>query len=243
MSNIIEKLKSDENYYGEFGSKYISNSDIGSLLKNPRMFKVREEPTVPMLQGSYLHTAMLEPEKLVNFEVVEASTRNTNIYKDAVSHSSSAILLLKNEQDELDSLVSTMKGNFFFYENIYREGNVFEQPAVMDIFGMPFKGKADIVSEDILIDIKTTSDIDKFRYSAREYNYDSQAYIYSQLFGKPLVFYVVCKKSHRLGVFEPSEDFVLGGRDKVMRAIEVYKKFFSKDATEDINNYFIQDTL
>jgi hypothetical protein len=243
MSNIIEKLKSDENYYGEFGSKYISNSDINTLLKNPRMFKVREEPTVPMLQGSYLHTAMLEPEKLVNFEVVEASTRNTNIYKDAVSHSSSSILLLKNEQDELDSLVSTMKGNFFFYENIYREGNVFEQPAVMDIFGMPFKGKADIVSEDILIDIKTTSDIDDFRWSAKKYNYDSQAYIYSQLFGKPLVFYVVCKKSHRLGVFEPSEEFILGGRDKVMRAIEVYKKFFSKDATEDINNYFIQDTL
>lgn len=243
MSNIIEKLKSDDNYYGEFGSQYISNSDIGTLLKNPRMFKVRQEPTVPMLQGSYLHTAMLEPEKLVNFEVVEASTRNTNIYKDAVSNSSSPILLLKNEQEELDSLVSTMKGNFFFYENIYREGNVFEQPAVMDIFGMPFKGKADIVSEDILIDIKTTSDIDDFRWSAKKYNYDSQAYIYSQLFGKPLVFYVVCKKSHRLGVFEPSEDFVLGGRDKVMRAIEVYKKFFSKDATEDINNYFIQDTL
>jgi hypothetical protein len=63
------------------------------------------------------------------------------------------------------------------------------------------------------------------------------------LFGKPLVFYVVCKKSHRLGVFEPSDDFVLGGRDKVMRAVEVYNKFFSKDATEDINNYFIQDTL
>ena len=243
MSNVIEQLRDDANYYGEFGSKYISNSDIGTLLKNPRMFKVREEPTVPMLQGSYLHTAMLEPEKLVNFEVVEASTRNTNIYKDAVSNSSSSILLLKNEQDELDSLVSTMKGNFFFYDNIYREDNVFEQPAVMDIFGMPFKGKADIVSEDILIDIKTTSDIDDFRWSAKKYNYDSQAYIYSQLFGKPLVFYVVCKKSHRLGVFEPSEDFVLGGRDKVMRAIEVYKKFFSKDATEDINNYFIQDTL
>lgn len=243
MSKVIEKLKNDADYYGEFGSQYISNSDIGTLLKNPRMFKVREQPTVPMLQGSYLHTAMLEPEKLHNFQVIEASTRNTNIYKDAVSHSSNSILLLKNEQDELDTLVNAMKGNFFFYDNIYRDGNVYEQPAVGEIFGTPFKGKADIVSEDILIDIKTTSDIDDFRWSAKKYNYDSQAYIYSQLFGKPLVFYVVCKKSHRLGIYEPSEDFVLGGRDKVMRAIEVYKKFFSKDATEDINNYFIQEML
>lgn len=243
MSKILEQLSNDANYYGEVGSKYISNSDIGALLKNPRQFKVREEPTVAMLQGSYLHTAMLEPHKLVNFEVVEASTRNTNIYKEAVSNSSEAILLLKSEREELDALVSTMKGNFFFYDNIYRDGNVFEQPAVGEIFGLPFKGKADIVSEDILIDIKTTSDIDDFKWSARKYNYDSQAYIYSQLFGKPLVFYVICKKSHRLGVFEPSEDFILGGRDKVQRAVAVYNQFFGPNATDDINNYFIKEVL
>jgi hypothetical protein len=243
MSKDIQKLRSDENYYGEFGSRWISNSDIGTLLKNPRQFKVRGETTVPMVQGSYLHTAMLEPHKLQEFQVVEASTRGTNIYKDAVSHSSSPVLLLRSERDELDALVSVMKGNFFFYDSIYREGNLYEEPAVGEIFGIPFKGKADIVTDEILIDIKTTSDIDDFRWSAKKYNYDSQAYIYSQLFGKPLLFYVVCKKSHRLGVFEPSEDFVLGGRDKVMRAVEVYNKFFSKDATEDINNYFIRESL
>ena len=240
---IIDNLRSDENYYGEFGSKYISNSDIGSLLKNPKAFKVRQDPTVPMIQGSYLHTAMLEPDKLSNFEIVQASSRNTNIYKDAVSHSSSPILLLKNEQDELDLLVGTMKGNYYFYENIYREGNLYEEPAIGDLFGLPFKGKADIVTDDILIDIKTTSDIDDFKWSARKYNYDSQAYIYGQLFGKPLVFYAICKKSHRLGVFEPSEDFLMAGRDKVMRAVDVYNKFFSANATEDINNYFITETL
>lgn len=243
MSKIIDTLRSDENYYGEFGSKYISNSDIGNLLKNPKMFKVREEPTLAMLQGSYLHTAMLEPHKLVNFEIVEASTRNTNIYKDAVARSQEPMLLLMSEKNELDNLVATMKGNFYFYENIYREGNVYEEPAVGELFGLPFKGKADIVTEDMLIDIKTTGDIDDFRWSAKKYNYDSQAYIYNQLFGKPLVFFVICKKSHRLGVFEPSEEFIMSGRDKVQRAIEVYNKFFSKDATEDINNYFIQDTL
>ena len=243
MENAINTLRDDFNYYGEFGSKYISNSDIGTLLKNPRMFKVREEPTVPMLHGSYLHTAMLEPEKLVNFEIVDASTRNTNIYKDAVSHSSNPILLLRNEKDELDLLVGTMKSNFFFYDNIYKDGNLYEEPAIGELFGLPFKGKADIVTDEILIDIKTTSDIDDFKWSARKYNYDSQAYIYGQLFGKPLVFYVICKKSHRLGVFEPSEDFLMNGRDKVVRAVEVYNTFFSASATEDINNYFIKEEL
>jgi len=240
---IIEELKKDSSSYGEFGSKYISNSDIQSLLKNPKQFKVREAPTLPMLHGSYLHTAMLEPEKLVNFEVVEASTRNTNIYKDAVAKSGKDMLLLKHEQDELDVLVATMKGNFHFYDSIYNPSNTYEEPAISEIYGLPFKGKADIVCEDMLIDIKTTSDIDDFKWSAKKYNYDSQAYIYQQLFGKPLVFFVICKKSHRLGVFHPSEDFVMGGKNKVEKACEVYEKFFGKNKTEEINNYFVEEVL
>lgn len=240
MKTIIEELREDSNYYGEYGSQFISNSDIGTLLKNPKQFKVREEPTLAMLQGSYLHTALLEPEKLSNFEIVEASTRNTNIYKDA---SKGNLLLLKHEKDELDSLVTTIKGNFKFYEDIYAEGNIYEEPATMELFGLPFKGKCDIVCEDFLIDIKTTSDIDDFKWSARKYNYDSQSYIYQQLFDKPLIFYVICKKSHRLGIFEPSEEFILSGKDKVLRAVEVYKKFFSKDNTEDINNFIVKETL
>jgi len=239
----IEKLKSDEAYYGDYGSKWLSNSDINTLLKNPKQFKVKESPTLPMLQGSYFHTALLEPEKLVNFEIVEASTRNTNIYKDAVVKRGKDMLLLKHEQNELDAMINTIKGNFFFYDNIYNPSNVYEQPAIGELFGLPFKGKADIVCEDMLIDIKTTSDIDEFKWSAKRYNYDSQAYIYQHLFDKPLVFYVICKKSHRLAVYEPSEDFVLGGKHKVEQACDVYNKFFGENKTEDINNYFMQEVL
>jgi hypothetical protein len=31
----IEKLRDDEHYYGPFGKKYLSNSDISTLLTNP----------------------------------------------------------------------------------------------------------------------------------------------------------------------------------------------------------------
>ena len=32
---ILEKLKIDEEYYGEFGNQYLSNSHVGRLLKDP----------------------------------------------------------------------------------------------------------------------------------------------------------------------------------------------------------------
>lgn len=243
MKNVIEELRNDSNYYGDYGSKFLSNSSIGVLLSNPKLFGVKQAPTVPMLRGSYFHAAILEPHKLGEFEFVEASTRNTNIYKDAIANSDKDILLLKNEVDDLEEMINTIKSNFFFYENIYKEGNIYEEPAIGELFGLPFKGKADIVTDEILIDIKTTSSIKDFRYSARKYNYDSQAYIYQHLFDKPLVFYVIDSATKELGVFEPSEEFLLSGRDKVLRAIEVYNKFFSDSATEDISNFFITETL
>jgi len=237
---MLDRLRNDEDYYGEYGSQFLSNSTVGVLLSNPKLYGVKQDPTVPMLQGSYFHTALLEPEKLNNFDIVEASTRNTNIYKDA---SQGKLLLLKNEVDNLEEMVGVIKSNFFFYENIYADGNLYEEPAIMELFGHKFKGKADIVTDEIVIDIKTTSNIKDFRWSAKKYGYDSQAYLYQQFFDKPLVFYVIDKTTHELGVFEPTEDFVLGGRDKVLRAVEIYEKFYGKNKTEDINNYFIKETL
>ena len=38
-SNIIEQLRDDSKYYGDFGKQYLSNSDIYNLLKNPRQFR------------------------------------------------------------------------------------------------------------------------------------------------------------------------------------------------------------
>ena len=53
-------------------------------------------------------------------------------------------------------------------------GNVvYEEPHVVELFGNKWKGKADIVNheEKLVIDLKTTADIDKFRWSASKYNY------------------------------------------------------------------------
>jgi hypothetical protein len=242
-TNIIEQLKNDANYYGDLGKQFLSNSDIGDLLYNPKNFKKKSETTKALIEGSYFHTAMLEPNKLPYIQVVDASSRNTNIYKDAVKESGGSMLLLRSEVDDLNNIVNIMKGNLHFYDNIYAQGNQFEVPNVKEIYGAMWKGKADIVTNDMIIDIKTTSDINSFRYNAKKYNYDSQAYLYQEFFGKPMVFYVVDKTTGMLGEYSCSDDFLESGRIKVISAVDQYNKFFGKDAWADINSYIIEEEL
>ena len=47
---VLERLKNDEDYYGDFGKKFISNSDIRTLMTNPLGFK---EPSSSSSSLSY----------------------------------------------------------------------------------------------------------------------------------------------------------------------------------------------
>lgn len=237
---ILELLKEDEQYYSGVGKNYLSNSDIGSLLKNPKEFGVERPDNVNFAKGRLFHQLILEPHKAKNVNCIDVNSRNTKAYKE---QSQGNVVLLQKEVDEIISLTKLMLGNVDFFDMIRETNNSYEVPAIKEIKGVMWKGKADIVNEHVLIDLKTTSDISKFKWSARDYNYDSQAYIYQQLFNKPLIFLVVDKVSKSLGMFEPTPEFIDRGEAKVEQAIEVYNTFFSDKATEDINNYFINEQL
>ena len=233
--NVIDPLRDDSKYYGEFGRQYLSNSDIGNLLNNPNAFRKEVKKEKPLIMGAYFHTAMLEDHKLGEYDIVDVASRNSKAYKDVCPPDD--ILLLQNEVDEINVWANKLKSNFEISDFIYDEGNVYEQPMVKEIQGMLWKGKADIVHKDFVIDLKTTADQDKFKWSAYNYNYDSQAYIYQQLFGKQMVFITICKKSLRLKKWYTTPEFIASGEEKVSRAIEVYNRFFSDQSTEDINNF------
>jgi hypothetical protein len=186
---------------------------------------------------------ILEPEKAKNLKYVDASTRTTKIYKDFCEENNLPFCLLQKEKEDIENLVSIINGNIVFFEELYKKGNQYEVPAIAEIQGMMWKGKADIVTDNEIIDLKTTSDIDKFKWNAKKYNYDSQCYIYQTLFGKPLVFYTIDKTTGILGIFRPTEEFVKGGEVKVGKAIEVFNKYFGDNPTDDIENYYIDEML
>lgn len=243
MEEVLNKLRDDSHYYGEFGKQYLSNSDIGTLLSNPKEFGVSRPDNANFAKGRLFHQLILEPEKAESWEFVDVSSRNTKAYKEFCEEKGLEFALLTKEAMEIKQLVDVMMGNMDFYEEIRHEFNHYEVPAVKEIEGLMWKGKADIVHPDMLIDIKTTSSIADFKWSARKYNYDSQCYIYQELFGKPLVFYVIDKTNEMLGIFRPTEEFVKGGKEKVKRAVEVYNRFFKPNAPENIDLYYVEDYL
>ena len=53
---ILNKLRNDEHYYGAFGKKYLSNSDISTLLKNPLALGQPSKPTSAFFLGSIINS-------------------------------------------------------------------------------------------------------------------------------------------------------------------------------------------
>jgi hypothetical protein len=43
---ILDKLRNDEDYYGDFGQQFRSNSDISTLLTNPLALGTPQKPNI-----------------------------------------------------------------------------------------------------------------------------------------------------------------------------------------------------
>ena len=240
---IIERLRVDEDYYGDFGNQYLSNSHIGKLLKNPMALfdKTPDNPNFKV--GGYFHTAILEPEKLKSFKIIDATTRNTKKYKEI---SGGEVCLLQHEVDMIEVMVDKMMANDICRDLIQPVlGNVqYEEPGLVRLYDNMWKGKADIINHDekLVIDLKTTGDIEKFRWSASKFNYDSQAYIYRHLFGYDMLFIAIDKNTHQIGLFDCSPNFYKSGKEKVQKASELYDLFY-KDENFDHKQHVTTTTL
>jgi len=240
---IIERLRVDKDYYGDFGNQFLSNSHISKLLKNPMALRDQTPDNPNFKIGGYFHTAILEPDKLKSFKIIESTTRNTKKYKEI---SGGEVCLLQHEVDMIEKMVEKMMANDICRDLIQPVlGNVqYEEPGLVRLYDNMWKGKADIINHDekLVIDLKTTGDIDKFRWSASKFNYDSQAYIYRHLFGYDMLFIAIDKNTHQIGLFDCSPNFYKSGKEKVQKASELYDLFY-KDENFDHKQHLTTTTL
>lgn len=233
---ILARLTTDEDYYGAFGQQFLSNSDIGALIKDPSKFHKEGEPSFALLFGGAFHTMILEPHKMDQYPIIDATTRGTKKYKEEsggeMTLLTKDLLKLKEMRESLEKEPDIM--------SLIEQGEK-EVPAFMEICGEMWKGKADVLNHDakMIIDLKTTGNLDQFASSAKKWNYDSQAFIYNHLFGYDVAFVAIDKNTKRVGFFDCSQEFLKGGREKVIEAVYNYRLWFKDQNVDEVDTSFL----
>jgi len=252
---LVQQAEQDDFYYGYLGKVAFSSSNIKKLLDSPRTYynlmQYGDETNSQALRdGRLIHMMVLEPHRINELVFADVTTKTTKKWKEMSAEYPSHVLYTKKERQLAERLTEALFKNEQAVE-LLRDSR-FEIPAVDYVGGYPFRGKADIIKNDgTIIDLKTTSDLRNFVFSARhKYSYDVQAYIYCQLFNVDYTkfkFLVIDKQSCDVGVYTISEDFYNKGEDKVTYALQQYFEFFEdrplEDIQEMINNYTIVGEL
>lgn len=247
-ADLMELMMDDSFYYGYLGKHALSSSACKMLLESPKTYYYvtkygQKEDTAALLTGKLIHTMILEPQEFEKrFDVSSTKGKTTKAFKELKEASEKAVITAA-EYDAAMRIVDAFNRNEIMKE--YLKGSTFETPGISMLFGLPFRAKADIINfeQGFIADIKTTTDVQSgFRFSARKYGYDMQAYIYTQIFGiRDFYFLAIDKKSLDLGVFTVSDQFIFDGEQKVELAVNRFKKFFIDG--QDLDTYTIVDEL
>ena len=203
---ILERLFDDEQYYGEFGKRFLSASDLKRYLTSycPKQKPMNYEA---LEFGRLFHTMVLEPNKyaLERPQISQDTLRDLEELKVALNASQEATEVLE------------------------QASNKFEVPYIKEINGIWLKCKVDIDAENELWDLKTTSNLDAFRWSSKVFGYHISAFQYYLLTGKVMHFILVEKGTGRVKLYKSDEEFYKQGRRDWMWAMRNYKISLTKE--------------
>ena len=244
---LLTKMNDDDFYFNYLGKNVLSSSSCSYLLNSPKNYKDKlvaefNKPSPQQRIGSLVHYRILEPEKWDKIHFVDTKSVANKIYKEALN--THKLVYLKQEKDLAEELAYSIL-DISKCLAMLRNART-EVPAISEIFDLPFRGKADILGADYIVDLKThTGDLKKFRWKADDFNYDMQMYIYCTLFDisyKNFTFLVMDKQSKSIGVFEISKEFYNSGRRKTLDAVNIYKQYFIEKKRK-VEEFYLYDVL
>lgn len=241
---LIKKMDDDAFYYGELNQLALSSSSLKQLLSSPKTYsyslKYGSPDSQPLRDGWLFHTAILEPDVFTAQRFIDVQSKNTKKFREAKEEFGRVFTM--KEKNDAERLADAFLRNEHALQLI--TDCEFEVPVIGEVKGMPFRGKADVIAHDRIVDLKTTTDIKGFHYAATKYGYDVQCYLYCRLFNKTydqFKFIALDKGSLDIGIFECSEEFYYKGEEKVEKALDLYEKFFVFGA--DLDNYCLTGVL
>ncbi len=235
VEKLLEDMANDEFYYGFCGKNMLSSSAIKSLLDGSyfdKSIELSKSTKDAFKAGRLLHMAFLEREKLDELAIIaECKTRASKIYKDLVLEHGEDYVWTRNQWDKMEGITAKLKAD---RPELLEFHVLYEESGVALINGLPFRGKADMISleKKTIIDLKTTSRLSHFGESAIKFDYDIQLYIYCNMFGiVPTSFYWLAleKSTGDSEYFVGTDDLYHSGKEKTERAIDIFIEHKNND--------------
>ena len=230
IEELINKMYDNVFYYGYLGVNALSSSSCKKLCDSVEEYLFEDNkfsPDIkPLRDGRLFHVTILEADKMKDYyDFIDVPTRRSKDFKQLKRVSKKEVMTEKERlwaEDLKTHILKHSRAN-----KLIANGEP-EVPNINYVFGLPFRGKADLLCQDRVVDIKTTGDIDNWEYNKYFYGYDIQAYLYKELFDKDTFeFVVIDKRTKKVITDEASLDFLRSGERKVERAVKNYVRYFA----------------
>ena len=225
---------------------------LKEFMKSPAHYKhivstPQKEETYFVI-GDYVHTAILEPEKLASkFAVADVKSRNATEYKKvaAIAYGQGKRVLLKHEMEECDMMAANALADPYFRDLVglgYPE--ITATAKLQDVW---CKCRMDlyIPEEKHIVDVKTSAESAHwFPYNVRKFGYDIQAAFYRDIVQKAsgeeinkVTFVLIEKKApYAIRLFEITKRYMDDASLRYGGALTRYLECLSKNNWPSYDN-------
>ncbi len=220
----------------KYGKGYLSYSSIKYALKDMQLFEMKmrdqlkiESPALAF--GKLYDCLLLTPESFSDQFVVADDTaicleiggkapQRTKAYsewKDSLAEPGKQIVSVEDKvkaEEMIRRLQETGVHEISLQGDAQYEFNDF-------IGDVPVRGFLDILNDEYIADSKTTQKLDKFKWAVRDFGYDIQAYIYTEVLGIKDFRWVAQEKAYpyAVGLYFASDQTLEYGKQKFDTAV------------------------
>ena len=246
------------------GKEYLSYSSIKCALQDMALFelymkgKLKKESDA-LTFGSAYDSLLFTPDVFdktfhvlndtdITKDIGGKSPRSTSLYKDwkkeqDVLAEGKTLLSLDDYKTAIDMIARLNDCGVY---SIFMQGQYqveFLQQLDVDGETIPVRGFLDVLGDGFITDSKSTRSVNGFKKDVRWLDYDVQAYLYTLAFGIKDFYWVAQEKTYPYlpAVYHASEGILDSGKQKVVHAISLIKKFCKEDT--ESSKFYIQGEI
>ena len=231
---VVEKVLSANSTAGQIAAWLLDKNNEGKIIPwvaKPEDINRRTNAGKAEWEA-FVRQCLMEHQIIVDKDDIQLAKNYADLVKGKT---------ILDEQDHADAVACVQAlNNHPEFATIMAQPRRVEVPFEFDLFGHKFKAKPDAIIDSmrLVLDIKTTDDAspDRWKWSAVDYGYHRQAWIYQRALGQAtgesyrFIFAVVEKpKPSTRGIpptvalYELDEDAVLMGYDDTQKLVHDYE--------------------